>query len=112
MFAEYMADITNSAVFIVGQGFYYDCRAARAIAFIGKLFIVDAFQIAAAFFYGSCDVVLGHIFIFSRLDGNPQPGVGIRITAAHTGRHGNFFNKLGKYFAALGTHGLFFMFDC
>ena len=96
-----VAHIGHGARPVIRQTVDHDCRAADAVAFVADFHVLDAFQLACAFFDRVFDLVLRHIAGLGLVDGQPQARVESGVAAAHLGGDGNLFGDLGKGGAAL-----------
>ena len=91
---EGVADVRRHAVAVVRIAFGDDCRAARAVAFVGDFVEADAACRADAFGDGSLDIFLRHVVLLRLGEGELQAHITDRVSAAHAGRDGDLLGDL------------------
>ena len=106
-----MADFAYSAVLVVGEDVDDDGDAAGPIAFVGDLFVADAFDLAGSALDGALDVLVRHVLGFGSGDRSAEAGIAVRVSSAHLGGDGDFLDQAGEDLAALGVEGALLMLD-
>ena len=106
-----MADIGRGTVAVIGHGRNDDRNAARRIAFVLNLFVIDVAQFARRLGDGALDVFVGHIAGLGLRDYVAELAVDGRVAAAVAHRDGDFTADLRKDFAALGVRLALFVLD-
>ncbi len=100
-----MAHLADGAVAVVGGALHQHRRTAGRIALVAHLLVGVAVHTAAAALDGAVDGVSGHVGGQRLVDGRAQPRVGVGITAALAGGHGDLADELGEELAPLGVLG-------
>ena len=100
---EHRADLGRGPVAVVGLGLDEDRHAARAVALVDDLLELLGLAAAGRLVDRPLDVVGRHVDRARLLDGEPQPVVGVGVTAALPGRHADLARDLGEQGAALGV---------
>ena len=98
---EDRADLGRRAVAVVGRRLDEDRDAARAVALVHDLLVLDVVAAAGRLLDRPLDVVGGHVDRTRLVDGEPQPVVGVRVAAARARRDGDLARDLGEHGAAL-----------
>ena len=100
---ENVADIGRGAVAVVGHGGNDHGHAARRVALVLDLLVVDAADLAGCLCDGALDIVIGHVVGLRLRDHVAQLAIGRRIAAAVSHRDGDFTADLGENLAARGV---------
>ena len=88
MFFEQVAKLADRAILVVGEGIEDHRCAARAVRFVGHLFVADAGLFAGAPANGALDVLGGHVGGFRVGDDRPQARIHVGVAATGARRHG------------------------
>ena len=96
-----MANIRRSTIAVVRHDINDDRDAARAISFIGDLFVIHVAQFTRSLFDGTGDIVVGHIICLCLGNYIAQFGIVCRVAAALFYSNGDLTADLGENFAAL-----------
>ncbi len=104
IFVEEDAEVGRGAVAVVGDDFDEEGGACGAVGFIESFIGNGAAEIAAAFFDGAVDVVIGHVLGLGSQDGGAKAGVHVRVGAAELGRDGDLLGELAEDSAAFGVN--------
>lgn len=103
IFVEEDAEVGSGAIAVIGDDFDEEGGACGAVGFIESFIGNGAAEIAAAFFDGAVDVVIGHVLGLCSQDGGAKAGVHVRVGAAELGRDGDLFGELAEDRAAFGV---------
>ena len=95
------ADFGDGARRVVGHGVDEERDAAGAVALVRHFLVVDALELTRALLDRALDVLLRHRAAARRVDGETEPRISGRITAAELGGHGDFANELREQRATL-----------
>src|SRR3546814_3251070 len=109
--AERVAHVGHGAHLVVGQAVDDHRHAARRVALVADLLVLDALQLAGGFLQRALDGVLGHVDRQALVDRRAQARAVGRLGAALAGRDGDFADDLGEDLAALGVGGVLASFD-
>ena len=110
-FVEVVANIASRPVFVVGQAFYDDSNAIRAIAFIDDGFIVVLIAAAGSLLNDPFDVVVWHIVGLCFCNQIPQLCIAARVSTALFDADGDFSSDFCENFCFCGISRFFFPFD-
>src|SRR5690606_19715641 len=98
---ERVTDVRDRAVSVVGEAIDHDGDAARAIAFVARLLVALAFELARPALDRALHVVLGHALRLRLLDRETKPRIRRGITASGAGRDRDLADELREDLAAL-----------
>ncbi len=107
-----MADFAYGAVLVVGEDVDDDGDATGAVAFVGDLFVADAFELAGSALDGALDVLVRHVLGFGGGDGSAKAGIAVGVSSAELGGDGDFLDQAGEDLAALGVEGALLVLNC
>ena len=96
-----MTNLGHRAISVVRQAIHHDGSAARPIAFVANFLVIRTVGLASAAFYRPFDIIFGHALRFGFIDCQTEPGIRIKIAAAHLGGDRDLAYQLRKEFAAL-----------
>src|ERR1700737_5365103 len=99
---ELMPDLGDGGGGIVAQRRNEDRDAARSIAFVGDLGVVNSFQLARSLLDRTLDVFLRHRPGLRRVYRGTKSGIVRGIAAGELRRHRDLTNQLRELGAALG----------
>src|SRR5687767_11999191 len=99
--AQAVANVGDGTGRIVGQREYQDRNAARTVALVGNLCIMDSLQIPRALLHRALDVLLRHRLRFRRIDRGAKPRITGGIATAELRGHRDLANELGELRATL-----------
>src|SRR3546814_4325187 len=94
--AHRVAHVGHGAHLVVGQAVYDHRHAARRVALVADLLVLDALQLAGGLLQRALDGVLGHVDRQALVDRRAQARVVGRLGAALAGRDGDFADDLGE----------------
>ncbi|MNM98653.1 hypothetical protein D3C81_1111890 [compost metagenome] len=109
--AEGMAHIGHGPHAVVGEAVDDDRHAARGVAFVPDLFVLDAFKFAGGFLDGAFDHVLGHVGAQALVHGHAQPWVVVWVASTAASSNADLTDDLGENLAALRVRRVFATFD-
>ena len=96
-----MADVGGGAVAVVRHGGDDDSHAARRVALVGDLLVVDVALLTCRLGDGALDILIGHVAGLRLGDDVAQLAVGGRVAAAVAHGNGDLTADFGEDFAAL-----------
>ncbi len=86
MARECLPDIGYRAIAIVGHAGNHDGNSAGTVALVSDLLEIRALEVAGAALDGALQSIARHVLGPGPVDRQTQPGVGIGISAARSGR--------------------------
>src|SRR5688572_23575922 len=100
---ELVPHFCDGAIGVVGKREDEDCYAARAVALVGDVDVLDALELASALLDCALDVFLRHRRGPGGFNSSAKPRVARGIAAAKLGGHRDLANELCELRSALGV---------
>jgi len=109
--AEQVPDLADRAVLVVGQRLDEKRHAARAVALVGDLLVLDARLLARAAADGARDVLARHVVRLGFGDDRAEARITVGIAAAAAGGDRQLLDEPREDLAALGIGGTLLVLD-